>query len=236
MGNNNVTQGAVDELNKITKLKQALRRYVLVQSRMLDRWSESDDLVKKELWQNLHSCETEAIELLEEKELHTSSLPPSDKIVEEINKIRSRLGMKPQETEGRNEETNIHQRRDLEKSKVHVCNHCSKEFTGWTSDDITNCYLTCYCHHCKHKNSYKYWGNTPPQETVSERSGEGLSDEISFLYKIAFSVEPYNESEKDSWIETARNICKQRIDILQSLPTPVQKREDKGDEVIFEQG
>ena len=36
---------------------RALRRYMVAQRRMLDRWADGDDAVKKELWQELHACE-----------------------------------------------------------------------------------------------------------------------------------------------------------------------------------
>lgn len=52
---------------------------------------------------------------------------------------------------------NLHERRDLEKLKNHVCRNCGKEFSGWTSDDLPNTYLTCCCPHCNEWNRYSYW-------------------------------------------------------------------------------
>ncbi len=52
---------------------------------------------------------------------------------------------------------NIPERRKLEMSKVHVCRHCLKEFTGWVMDNRTNTYLTCHCPHCEKLNIYSYW-------------------------------------------------------------------------------
>lgn len=54
-------QGFVDELVK------CLWAYVRAQGRMRDRWSESDEAVKNELWKNLHSCEDAAREVLEKQ-------------------------------------------------------------------------------------------------------------------------------------------------------------------------
>ncbi len=42
------------------KMEQALRAYVLAQGRMLDRWADGDDNVKRYLWKNLHACEDAA--------------------------------------------------------------------------------------------------------------------------------------------------------------------------------
>ena len=39
------------------RLRNALRAYVKAQSRMLERWAESDDAVKAKLWADLHLCE-----------------------------------------------------------------------------------------------------------------------------------------------------------------------------------
>jgi hypothetical protein len=52
---------------------------------------------------------------------------------------------------------NIPQRREAEKLKVHTCQYCKKEFTGWVSDDLQNTYLICYCPNCHKANHYKYW-------------------------------------------------------------------------------
>lgn len=46
-------------------LRLSLRRYVLAQSRMLERWSEGDSTVKERLWRELHACEEEARKLLQ---------------------------------------------------------------------------------------------------------------------------------------------------------------------------
>lgn len=41
----------------VEDLRNALRAYLNAQCRMLERWAEVDDAVKRELWQALHACE-----------------------------------------------------------------------------------------------------------------------------------------------------------------------------------
>jgi hypothetical protein len=41
----------------IESLANALREYVKAQGRMLDKWADGDENVKRDLWQNLHACE-----------------------------------------------------------------------------------------------------------------------------------------------------------------------------------
>ena len=53
---------------------------------------------------------------------------------------------------------NLHERRAFEKTRPHKCNECGEVFTGWTSDNYANDYLTCFCPKCKTKNHYSYWG------------------------------------------------------------------------------
>jgi hypothetical protein len=38
-------------------LLEALRAYVVAQSRLMDRWAEGDAAVRVELWNSLHACE-----------------------------------------------------------------------------------------------------------------------------------------------------------------------------------
>ena len=45
---------------KSLALSSALRSYRRAQRRMLDRWSEGDENVKRELWRDLHACEAPA--------------------------------------------------------------------------------------------------------------------------------------------------------------------------------
>lgn len=52
---------------------------------------------------------------------------------------------------------NIHQRRELEKGKKHICSNCGGEIEGWSGDNIPNTYLTCICPHCKEQNHFKYF-------------------------------------------------------------------------------
>ena len=47
----------VNAIHNIKRLREALDAYVKAQGRMLDKWSEGDKAVKKQLWQNLHKCE-----------------------------------------------------------------------------------------------------------------------------------------------------------------------------------
>ena len=42
------------------RLEECLRSYVVSQGRMCDRWSESDDLARAQLWADLHHCEQPA--------------------------------------------------------------------------------------------------------------------------------------------------------------------------------
>lgn len=49
-------------------LRCRLRQYVVAASRMLLRWSESDDMLRNELWRNLHACEEPAREALSAEE------------------------------------------------------------------------------------------------------------------------------------------------------------------------
>jgi len=44
-------------LARVEELEGALLAYVLAQSRILDRWSEADDAVRRGLWSALHVCE-----------------------------------------------------------------------------------------------------------------------------------------------------------------------------------
>ena len=46
------------------ELIEALRQYMLAQSRMRDKWAEGDDAVKNDLWRNLHALEDGARDLL----------------------------------------------------------------------------------------------------------------------------------------------------------------------------
>lgn len=41
----------------VEDLRSALRAYLNAQCRMLERWAEGDEAVKRELWQALHACE-----------------------------------------------------------------------------------------------------------------------------------------------------------------------------------
>lgn len=41
----------------ILTLQGALRAYIKAQSRMLERWADGDENVKRDLWQALHACE-----------------------------------------------------------------------------------------------------------------------------------------------------------------------------------
>ena len=50
---------------RIAELENALRPYVLAQSRMLDRWSEGDDNVRARLWADLHLCEENGRKVLD---------------------------------------------------------------------------------------------------------------------------------------------------------------------------
>ncbi len=52
-------------------LYYALVKYVKAQCNMLNRWSEGDESVKKDLWMRLHSCEIAGMEALEQWEKHT---------------------------------------------------------------------------------------------------------------------------------------------------------------------
>lgn len=52
---------------------------------------------------------------------------------------------------------NLHQRRDQEKAKVHLCKNCGSEIKRWTMDDMQNCTLTCCCDNCGQWNLYSYW-------------------------------------------------------------------------------
>ena len=83
------------QADRITELKQenttlrataelvetALRDYVLAQSRMSERWAESDKAVKHQLWRDLHVCEAlgrEALEALEQASAtHPTANPDS---------------------------------------------------------------------------------------------------------------------------------------------------------------
>lgn len=51
---------------ELTRMEEALRAYVLAQSRMLEGWAEGDEAVRTALWQNLHACENEGREALRE--------------------------------------------------------------------------------------------------------------------------------------------------------------------------
>lgn len=53
---------------------------------------------------------------------------------------------------------NLHERRSLERKSSHKCKNCGNIFTGWTSDNFKNDYLTCFCPKCKSENHYSYWG------------------------------------------------------------------------------
>ena len=50
---------------RVAELENALRPYVLAQSRMLDRWSEGDDNVRARLWADLHLCEENGRKVLD---------------------------------------------------------------------------------------------------------------------------------------------------------------------------
>lgn len=50
--------------NQHDELVAALKAYRLAQGRMLDRWSDADQALKKELWSNLHACEDAAMAVL----------------------------------------------------------------------------------------------------------------------------------------------------------------------------
>jgi hypothetical protein len=41
-------------------MRDALRAYLTAQRRMLDRWADGDENVKRDLWRNLHACEAAA--------------------------------------------------------------------------------------------------------------------------------------------------------------------------------
>lgn len=47
------------------KFKEHLWALIYAQGRMIDRWSDGDDAVKKELWGELHSKGAQAREYLE---------------------------------------------------------------------------------------------------------------------------------------------------------------------------
>ena len=49
-------------------LVAALHRYIRAQSNMLDRWADSDEGVKQDLWRALHACEEPARAALEKAE------------------------------------------------------------------------------------------------------------------------------------------------------------------------
>lgn len=59
----------IDAIRALVELvKPALRDYVLAQSRMSERWADSDKAVRHLLWRDLHVCEAggrEALEALE---------------------------------------------------------------------------------------------------------------------------------------------------------------------------
>ena len=44
----------------LVEAKKALWDYRSAQRRMLDKWAEGDDNVRRDLWQNLHKCESAA--------------------------------------------------------------------------------------------------------------------------------------------------------------------------------
>jgi len=52
---------------------------------------------------------------------------------------------------------NIQSRREQEKNKAHICKHCGNEITGWSGDDMQNCYISCMCSNCNNWNHYRYW-------------------------------------------------------------------------------
>ena len=56
------------------------------------------------------------------------------------------------------EQVNIPGSRGIAKNMKKECEKCGHKFTGYTSDDLTNNYLTCVCKKCGHKNHYLYWG------------------------------------------------------------------------------
>lgn len=49
---------------KNVALTMALTQYIVASSRMRDRWAEGDDAAKQKLWNDLHSCEQPARDLL----------------------------------------------------------------------------------------------------------------------------------------------------------------------------
>lgn len=56
----------VDQLQaENARLREALRAYIKAQGRMLTRWAEADEGVKKQLWRDLHMCEAPARDALE---------------------------------------------------------------------------------------------------------------------------------------------------------------------------
>jgi hypothetical protein len=51
------------------KLVTALRAYVYAQSRMLEKWAEGNDVLRRDLWRNLHDCEDAGRAALEDADV-----------------------------------------------------------------------------------------------------------------------------------------------------------------------
>lgn len=80
------------------RLADALDAYVRAQGRMLDRWAEGDDAVKKSLWRGLHACEDAGRAALEAHRSWsrrvaqmTAAMPPA----EANRSSRDRLHVRP---------------------------------------------------------------------------------------------------------------------------------------------
>lgn len=52
------------DLEKLQAALLCLNKYRIAQSKMLNKWADSDEKVKQELWKNLHSLEDEALNIL----------------------------------------------------------------------------------------------------------------------------------------------------------------------------
>lgn len=63
------------------QIEDALRAYLKAQRRMLDKWADGDENVKRDLWRDLHACEVAAESaLLRQPE----AVPSGDEAIAEI--------------------------------------------------------------------------------------------------------------------------------------------------------
>jgi len=126
--------------------------------------------------------------------------------MKDLQKILFGSASPPIEVSKEEKPMNIHERRDAEKSKGHICNHCKAKIKGWVSDDIPNTTLSCFCDSCKQYSRYKYWGNEE-KKSLSSITDEDAIEVAKML--LSNPSDEYDIKPEEIWaeIETRHEDC-----------------------------